>query len=79
MSTTIRVLKGDKERLERLAKRLGEPRLTDALRAAIQAAEREAESFKGDLSALGDAVKYAKPISKRTSENIDEELAKSKE
>jgi hypothetical protein len=45
--TPIRVMKRDKERLEVLARRLGKKRLTEALRFATDAAEREIEGFKG--------------------------------
>lgn len=76
MSTTIRIMKSDKVRLERLAKKLGEKRLTEALRAAIAAAEREVERFRGNPDALADALRYATSIGGRVSERVDEELAK---
>ncbi|HVC27515.1 MAG TPA: hypothetical protein VND40_05085 [Nitrososphaerales archaeon] len=77
MSTTIRIMKRDKERLEVLAKKSGRKKLTEALRFAMDAAEREVEGFRGDPAAIGEALRAAAPIAKRTSERVDEELAKS--
>jgi len=79
VSTTLRIRRSDKERLERLAKRLGAKRLTDALRAALEAAEREAESYKGEPAAVTEALRFAKPVARSISEHVDEELAKSNE
>jgi predicted transcriptional regulator len=42
-STTIRVKVEDKQRLERLARRLGKRRLTEALRSALELAEHATE------------------------------------
>jgi predicted DNA-binding protein len=77
MSTTIRIMKRDKERLEVLAKKSGRKKLTEALRFAMDAAEREVENFKGNPAAIEEALKAAAPIARRTSERVDEELAKS--
>ena len=76
MSTTLRIRRSDKERLERLAKRLGAKRLTDAFRAALEAAEKEAENFTGEPGAVMEALKFAKPVARNISEHVDEELAK---
>ena len=77
MSTTIRVMKRDKQRLEVLAKKSGKKKLTEALRFAMDAAEREVESFKGDTAAIEEALRVAAPLARRTSERVDEELVKS--
>ena len=77
MSTTIRLMKRDKERLEVLAKKSGRKKLTEALRFAMDAAEREVEGFRGNPAAIEEALNAAAPIAKRTSERVDEELAKS--
>jgi predicted DNA-binding protein len=77
MSTTIRIMKCDKERLEALAKKSGRKKLTEALRFAMDAAEREVEGFRGNPGAIEEALKSAAPIAGRTSERVDEELAPS--
>jgi predicted DNA-binding protein len=77
MSTTIRIMRRDKERLEMLAKKSGRKKLTDTLRFAMDAAEREVEGFKGNPAAIEEALKAAAPIAKKTSERVDEELVRS--
>jgi hypothetical protein len=52
-------------------------KLTEALRFAMDAAEREVEGFKGNPAAIEEALKAAAPIARTTSERVDEELAKS--
>ncbi len=76
MSTTIRLMRRDKERLEALAKKAGKKKLTETLRFAMDAAEREMERFYGNPAALEEALKAAAPIARRTSERVDEELSK---
>jgi hypothetical protein len=76
MSTTIRVMKRDKQRLEVLAKKARKKKLTEALRFALDAAERELEGFKGDTASIEEALRAAAAIARRTSERIDEELVK---
>jgi hypothetical protein len=76
MSTTIRIMKRDRERLEVLAKKSGKKGLTEAFRFAMDAAEREVEGFRGNQAAIEEALKAAKPMARRTSERVDEELAR---
>jgi Ribbon-helix-helix protein, copG family len=74
-SSTIRVPKRDKERLERLAKKTGSKKLSEAFRFALSAAERETDRFHGNIEALIIARKSARAIDGRVSENVDEILA----
>jgi predicted DNA-binding protein len=76
MSTTIRIMKRDKERLEVLARKSGRKKLTEALRFAMDAAEREIEGFRGNPAAIEEALRAAAPIAKRASERVDEGIAK---
>ncbi len=75
MSTTIRIQKRDKDRLERLARRTGTKRLSEAFRFALSAAERESDRFKGNMRALSEAQKSVGSRGGNVSERIDEELA----
>lgn len=74
MSTTIRIQKADKRRLEALAKKSGGKKLTETLRFAISAGEREMEKFEGNPAAIAEALKVAIPMGRRTSERADEAL-----
>lgn len=75
-SVTIRVPRRDKERLERLARKTGKKKLSEAFRLAISAAERETEnSFRGNVDALIKAHEFAKPVGGNISENVDKVLA----
>ena len=49
MSTTIRIMKRDKERLEVLAKKSGRKKLTEALRFAMDAAKEKWKDSRGTL------------------------------
>ncbi len=75
MSTTIRILKKDKERLARLAEKTGRKKLAEAFRFALSAAEREADQFHGNIRALTEAQKSAGESGGRVSERVDEELS----
>jgi predicted DNA-binding protein len=77
MSTTIRVSKEDKERLTNLAKRLKARSMAEALRRAVAIAEENDERFQGNLAALRKTLLYSGQRGRRTSEHVDEELAKS--
>jgi|Deesub1362A_J573_1020465.scaffolds.fasta_scaffold02594_3 hypothetical protein len=68
--TTIRISKEDKRRLERLARLLNR-NATQALRYAIDAAEREANRFKGDVNKVMSSLRYAKDIGETNAEDID--------
>jgi len=68
--TTIRISKRDKRRLERLARLLNR-NATQALRYAIDAAEREANRFKGDVNKVISSLRYAKDIGETNAEDID--------
>jgi len=74
-SATIRVPKRDKERLERLAKKTGNKKLSDAFRFALSAAEREADTFQGNMEALVKARRSVRAVGGRVSENVDAVLA----
>jgi hypothetical protein len=79
MSTTVRISKGDKERLARLARRLKVQTLAEALRRALAKAEEGDEQFMGDLDALARTLRSARPVGGNVSERVDEELAKALE
>ncbi len=74
-STTIRVPKRDKERLQRLAKKTGNRKLSDAFRFALTIAERETDAFQGNLEALTKAGKAVRAVSGKGSASIDDLLA----
>ena len=75
-SVTIRVLRSDKERLERLARKAGKKKLSEAFRLALSAAERENDSsFHGNVNALIRAREFAKSVGGDISKNVDKELA----
>ena len=74
-SATIRVPRRDKERLERLAKKTGSKKLSEAFRFALSAAERETDTFHGDIGALIKAHKFARSAGRNVSENVDKFLA----
>jgi predicted transcriptional regulator len=75
-SVTIRVPRRDKERLERLARKTGKKKLSEAFRLALSAAEHEAESsFRGNIDALVKAYEFAKPVGGDVSEKVDKEVA----
>ena len=76
-TTTIRVPRRDKERLERLARKTGTRRLSEAFRFALSSAERETEKFHGNVEALLKAHKSARPVGGNVSENVDRALAQS--
>jgi hypothetical protein len=75
MSTTIRILKKDRKRLEKLAKKTGNNRLIDAFRFALYSAEREAEKYHGDLKSISRAQRFARPVGRSISSKVDENLA----
>ncbi len=72
--TTIRVSVKDKERLERLAKLLGYRTLTEALRYALDAAEKELERREGSVEKVLASLRYAKDIGITGPEDVDEAL-----
>ena len=79
MSTTIRISREDKERLERLAKKTNTKTLTEAFRLALKSAEQADEAFRGNTAALAETLRFAGPSSKtkvRISEQVDEELGR---
>jgi len=79
MSTTIRVSKQDKERLERLAQRIKAKSLAEALRRALDSAEEADERFSGSLEALSRMLRSARAVGGGVSSRVDEELAKALE
>jgi len=72
--TTIRISIEDKERLEQIAKLLKCKSLTDALRFALSAAEREIDKVKGDLDHVLASLKYARDVGETRAEDIDKYL-----
>ena len=76
-SATIRVPKRDKQRLERLAKKTGISELSDAFRFTLSIAEREIDTFHGNIEAFVKARNSVRPIGGKVSENVDGILAKS--
>ena len=76
MSTTIRVSREDKERLERLAKRMKAKSFAEALRKALESAEEADERFSGNLEALSKTLRSARAVGGDVSSRVDEELAK---
>ena len=77
LSTTIRVPRRDKERLERLAKKTGNKKLSEAFRFALSAAERETDTFHGNIDALIKARESIRSVGGNVSENVDKILAES--
>lgn len=71
-STTIRVRIEDKKRLERLARKLGKQTLTDTLRTAIDAAEKEADLIQGDVFTKLHALGKGKDVGETDASRIDE-------
>lgn len=76
-SVTIRVPKRDREQLERLARKTGRKKLSEAFRFVLSAAEREIDAFHGDIEALIRARKSVRSVGGNVSKNIDENLAES--
>ena len=72
--TTIRVSVEDKRRLERLMKLLKCRSLTEALRFALKAAERELDKGRGDLDKVFSSLRYARDIGRTNAEDIDKYL-----
>ena len=76
MSTTIRVPRRDRDRLERLAKKTGRKKLAEAFRFALSAAERETDSYRGDILSISRAQKFARSSGRKdVSSKVDEYLA----
>ena len=75
MSTTIRVPRRDRDRLERLAKKTGKKKLAEAFRFALSVAERETDNYHGDIESIARAQRFARPGGKDISSNVDEYLA----
>ncbi len=75
MSTTIRVSRGDKERLVRLAKKFNAKTMTEALRKALEKAEESDERFEGNLNALTETLRSAGARGGDISRKVDQELA----
>jgi hypothetical protein len=79
MSNTIRVSRDDKERLLRLAKRVNVKTISEALRIALEKAEKSDERFEGHLDSLKETLLCAEAYAKDGSTNVDHELAKALE
>ncbi len=80
MSTTIRISREDKARLEKLATKTNARTLTEAFRFALKSAEQADERFRGNTAALAETLRFAGPSSRkkvRVSEQVDEELGRS--
>ena len=76
MSTTVRLSREDKIRLEKLARKLNLS-LAETLSYAISVAEKEVDKFEGDLNVLLNILEKAGSSGKkRVSERVDEELSK---
>jgi hypothetical protein len=75
MSTTIRVSREDKARLEKLAKRLNLDTMSEALRKAIELAEESDDKFRGNLSEFASTLRHASSRGGDVSLKVDEELA----
>ena len=72
--TTIRISVEDRERLRRLAKLLGYKTLSDALRYALDVAEKEVDKVKGDLNIVLSSLKYAKDVGETDAGDVDKYL-----
>ena len=72
--TTIRISLDDKKKLERIAKLLKCRSLAEALRYALNAAERELDRGKADVNVVLSSLKYAKDIGKTRAEDVDKYL-----
>lgn len=71
--TTIRLSVKDKEKLEKLARKLGK-NLSETLRYAITVAEKESDNFRGDLDKVLSTLKHGKDIGATNAERVDEYL-----
>ncbi len=71
--TTVRISSEDKEKLEKLSKKLNKS-LAETLRFAIALAEREADKFKGDVDVVLSSLKHARNIGETNAEKVDEYL-----
>ncbi len=71
--TTVRISLEDKERLEKLSKKLNRS-LVETLRFAIVLAEREADRFRGDPEIVLSSLKHARDIGETDAEKVDEYL-----
>jgi len=72
--TTIGISIRDKERLERLTKLLKYRNLTDALRFALDVAEREIDKMSGNIESVFASLKYSKDIGQTNAEELDKYL-----
>jgi len=71
--TTVRISSEDKERLEKLSKKLNKT-LVETLRFAIDLAEREADRFEGDPETVLSSLRRARDIGETDAEKVDEYL-----
>jgi hypothetical protein len=74
-SATIRVPKRDKQRLERLAKKIGNRKLSEAFRFALSVAERDTDTFQGNIEALVKRRNSVRAVGGKVSEKVDDILA----
>jgi len=72
--TTIRISIEDKERLMRIAKLIKAKRIVDALRYALDAAERELSKCSVDPTIMLKTLKYARDIGETNAEELDKYL-----
>jgi predicted nucleic acid-binding protein len=75
VSTTIRVSREDKPRLEKLAKRLNLDTMSEALGKAIELAEESDDKFRGNLPELASTLRHASSRGGQVSLKVDQELA----
>jgi predicted DNA-binding protein len=75
MSTTIRVSREDKARLEKLARRLNLGTMSETLRKAIEIAEESDDRFRGNLGELASTLRHASSRGGGVSLKVDRELA----
>ena len=74
-SSTIRVPRRANERLERFAKITGSKKLLEAFKFPLSTAERETETFHGNIEPLVKARKSVRSVGGGYSDNADEAFA----
>jgi len=72
--TTIRVSVEDKKKLERIARLIQAKSLVQALRFALEVAEKELGKFKGNIEQVLSSLKYARDVGSTNAEKVDEYL-----
>ena len=73
-TTTVRISAEDKERLEKVRRRMGKKTLSETMRALLEMGERESDIFKADTRLILSTLQYARDIGETNASKIDEYL-----